>query len=330
MAIKREILDLLCCPECRGDLLLTDPTEAVDNVVRGRLACASCGRAYPVVGSIPRFVSAENYASSFGLQWNRFRKTQLDSHTGQPISRQRFFRQTGWTPDELAGRTVLDVGCGAGRFAEVALSCGAVVVAVDYSTAADACWQNLGPHERLDVVQADIYRLPFKPGQFDFVYCFGVLQHTPNVQKAFALLPGHLRAGGRIAVDVYPKVALNYLWPKYWLRPVSRRLPSRWVYLMVRLMVSTLLPLSRLVARLPLLGRRLRYVVPVANYEGVYPLSPQQQYEWSLLDTFDMLAPVYDQPQTAASLASWMEEAGLVDITVFRAGHLVGRGRRAE
>jgi len=118
----------------------------------------------------------------------------------------------------VRGRTVLDVGCGAGRFAEVALACGARVVAVDRSLAVEACQENLGAHSQLDVVQADVYRLPFAPECFDFVYCLGVLQHNADVKKAFMRLPRQLKPGGRLAVDVYPKLLLNWLWPKYWLR----------------------------------------------------------------------------------------------------------------
>jgi len=64
----------------------------------------------------------------------------------------------------------------------------------------------------------------------------------------------------------------------------------------------------------------------VANYEGVYPLSKRQLYEWSVLDTFDMLAPAYDKPQKAERLLEWMCQAGLDQTEVFRDGVLVGRG----
>ncbi len=327
--MKRELLELLCCPDCRQDLRAAAVEGGGERIESGRLACGGCSREYSVERFVPRFVAAENYASSFGFQWNRFRRTQLDSHTGLPISRQRFFGQTGWTPEELAGRRVLDVGCGAGRFAEVALACGAKVVALDYSSSVDACWANLAYHPDLNVIQGDIYRLPFQPERFDFVYCFGVLQHTPAVREAFLALPQQLRAGGRLAVDVYPRLALNLLWPKYWLRPVTKRMPRRQLFRLVEAMVQYLLPVSVAIGRLPVVGRKLRFAVPVINYEGVFPLSAEQLREWAVLDTFDMLAPAHDHPQSKAALAAWFEEAGLHEIEVFRRNVYVGRGSKA-
>ncbi|MFZ3245322.1 MAG: methyltransferase domain-containing protein, partial [Candidatus Acidiferrales bacterium] len=79
-----------------------------------------------------RFVDAEKYAGSFGFQWHKHAQTQLD---GPDNTESEFdFRQrTGFTPDELRGKLVLDVGCGMGRFAEVASRWGATVVGVDLS-----------------------------------------------------------------------------------------------------------------------------------------------------------------------------------------------------
>lgn len=89
-----------------------------------------------------------------------------------------------------------------------------------------------------------------------------------------------------------------------------------------------LLPISRAVGNVPLLGGGLRRILPVANYAGVLPLTDQQQLEWSLLDTFDWLSPEYDNPQTAATARLWMEQAGIGEIEVLRAGHLVARGKK--
>lgn len=45
MAIKKELLDILCCPKCKGDLTLT---EAKDGLV-----CDSCKLLYPIRDDIP-------------------------------------------------------------------------------------------------------------------------------------------------------------------------------------------------------------------------------------------------------------------------------------
>jgi hypothetical protein len=67
-------------------------------------------------------VPESNYADNFGMQWNHFRQTQLDSYSGLPNSSDRFWLATHWSPVSLKDQWVLDVGCGAGRFAEVALN----------------------------------------------------------------------------------------------------------------------------------------------------------------------------------------------------------------
>lgn len=326
--MKHQLLEMLRCPKCKDDLRLLGEKEVSGEVQSGQLVCDGCAQSYSIINFVPRFVSVKNYASNFGFQWNQFRQTQLDSYSGHTISRERFFRQTGWVQDELTGKTLLDVGCGAGRFAEVALSCGANVVAMDYSAAVDACWSNLGLHTKLNIVQADMYQLPFKPGRFDYVYCFGVLQHTPDVRRAFMALPPQLKEKGRLAVDVYPKRASNILWPKYWLRLLTKHVPPKQLFGMVQAFVKALLPLSLAVGRIPFIGRKLRYAIPVVNYEGVYPLSTAQLQEWAILDTFDMLGAAHDHPQSAPMLAEWFSLAGLGDVEILRAGVLVGRGMK--
>jgi 2-polyprenyl-3-methyl-5-hydroxy-6-metoxy-1,4-benzoquinol methylase len=284
---------------------------------------------YPIRDGIPRFVAESNYADNFGFQWNVFVRTQLDSHSGLPISRNRFWSATGWDPSAMRGKWVLDVGCGSGRFAEIALSTGAHVVALDYSSAVDACRANLGQHPNLHVVQGDVYALPFAPGCFDFVYSLGVLQHTPYVQRAFEALTIMLSSGGgQLCVDYYEKSFKSRLLPKYWLRPVTRRMDKRQLFSAVQRAVPVLLPVSRALARVPIVGALLKRLVPVANYEGLLPLSASQLEEWAVLDTFDWFSPAYDNPQNAKTVRRWFEQAGMADIEVLKAGHLVGRARR--
>jgi SAM-dependent methyltransferase len=327
-ALKRDFLRILRCSDCSSGLRLEGERESGGEIEQGSLVCTRCAHTFPIVRFIPRFAPPENYSSSFGFQWQRFRTTQLDSHTGVPVSRTRFFAESNWRPEALKGALVLDAGCGAGRFAEVALDAGATLVALDYSQAVDACWSNFRFHPRLHLVQGDIYRLPFAPGTFEFVYSFGVLQHTPDVERAFQSLVPQLKPGGRIAVDLYPATPLNYFWPKYWLRPLTKRVAPERLYRIVQKMVPMLLPASLALGRVPRAGRKLRHVIPVVNYEGIFPLSPQQIREWAVLDTFDMLAPAHDRPQSARTLKQWFAAAALEDVEVHRPGLVVGRGRK--
>jgi SAM-dependent methyltransferase len=323
-----ELIDVLRCPQTGQKLRLQDAVHRREVVESGWLVAEGGDHRYPIRDGIPRFVGASNYADNFGTQWNKFRQTQLDSFSGQPISASRFWHATGWAPEDIKDRWVLDVGCGAGRFAEIALQAGARLIALDYSSAVDACYANLRHYPSLHVVQGDIYALPFPREFFPYIYSLGVLQHTPDVRLAFSALPPLVAAGGRLCVDYYWKRLLTMLHLKYLLRPVTKRLPEKTLFAMLERVVPALLPVSQAVGRVPLLNRVLQRAIPIVDYTGVYNLDSRQLQEWALLDTFDMYAPKYDNPQTARTARLWFEEAGFTNVDVFKEGHLVARGRK--
>jgi 2-polyprenyl-3-methyl-5-hydroxy-6-metoxy-1,4-benzoquinol methylase len=327
--MKTTILEILRCPRTGERLALDRPEYIEGRVSAGWLVSESGAHRYPIHGFIPRFVPESNYADNFGMQWNHFRQTQLDSYSGHPISTNRFWKATGWRPEELAGKWVLDAGCGAGRFAEVALKAGARVLALDYSCAVDACYANLKCHSNLHVVQGDIYALPLAKSSFDYVYSLGVLQHTPNVAKAFEALPPMVSHGGQLCADFYCKRVTAMLHGKYLLRPITRRIKRENLFKLLKKAVPFLLSLSQQFGQVPVAGRLLKRLVPVADYTNVYPLNKAQLREWALLDTFDMLAPEYDHPQTVRTVRRWLETSSLADTDVFLADHLVARGRKA-
>ncbi|HUR63214.1 MAG TPA: methyltransferase domain-containing protein [Candidatus Thermoplasmatota archaeon] len=327
--MRRAHLPLLACPACRAPLRLeaTGEAEVVDE---GTLSCTGpCGGAWPILGGVPRFVPLDNVASSFGFQWRRHAATQLDSHSGLPISETRFFGETGW-PRGLAGETLLEVGSGAGRFTEQALRTGATVVSVDYSRAVEANQASNGAHPNLLLVQADIHALPVPPGAFDRVLCIGVLQHLPDPAAGFRCLPGCLRPGGHLAIDVYRRYGPGgLLMTKYWVRPFLRRVPPERLYGKVDRHVRRMWPLARLLGRVPKVGRAINWNLLVADYRGALPLSEEQLLEWAVLDTFDMLSPRFDHPQTRRAVRRWFREAGLESCEVaYGYTGIYGRGRR--
>lgn len=321
-----ELLRILRCPKTRSRLILENEISDGQRILSGDLVTENGQCRYHIREGVPRFVESSNYADNFGMQWTIFARTQLDSASGQSISAERFWKSTSWRPEELRGKLVLDVGCGAGRFAEIALEAGARVVAVDYSAAVDACYSNLKHHENCNVVQCDIYALPFLAKQFDFVYSLGVLQHTPEVKKAFTALLAMVRPGGRLCIDVYERRWYSRLLPKYILRPITKRVPDQRLFNILEYAVPTLLRVRQVAGGVPVVGRFLKHFIPVASHIGRLPLNKKQHLEWALLDTFDWYSPRFDNPQKEKVVRAWFVDSGLINISTERVGHLVARG----
>lgn len=320
----------LVCPACRGDLALGQVTrQGRERVEQGALNCPVCQKEYPIIGFIPRFVPAQNYAASFGLEWNRFARTQYDAASGAAISQDRFFSVTRW-PRRLAGQTILEVGSGSGRFSEHAAATGAMVCSLDYSQAVEANYRSNGHLDNLLIVQGDIYQMPFRTGYFDKLFCFGVLQHTPDVRRAFMSLPAFLKPGGKLAVDIYELTWWTYLVKtRYWVRPFTRRMEPAKLMRLVERWVDFMWPLARRLSRIPLLGPNLNKALFIVDYSQDLPLPQDQLKLWATLDSFDWLSPAYDQPQSLATMRRWFREAGLVESDVhYGQNGIEGRGRR--
>lgn len=316
--MQTQHVPLLACPKCEANLELFQVSEKLgENVKEGTLRCSSCHTQFPVTNNVPRFVAKKNYADSFGLEWTRHAETQYDSYTGLHISEKRFFNETRW-PRNMRGQIILEVGCGSGRFTEHAASTDATVVSMDYSAAVDANYAINGDKENVLFIQADVYSMPFRKETFDKVFSFGVLQHTPDVKKSFNSLLIPLKSGGSIVVDVYVKGKglKERIATKYWVRPVTKRLPHPVLYSLCRSYVRSMWPLARIIHRIPRIGPGLNWRLLIPDYIASYPLPDEILREWAVLDCFDMLSPANDNPQTIETVTSWFKEAGCRDIDI--------------
>lgn len=324
--MRPELYQRLRCPRCQGRLGLQVEAGTYDNVTTGWLDCLACVERFPIVSGIPRFVPCETYADSFGILWDAFRHAVLDSALGLTQNHDRFFQQTGWTAAELQGKWVLEIGCGAGRFTEIAFQNGANIVAVDYSTAIDVCRKNLGDDPRLHYVQGDIYGLPFRPGQFDYVYCFGVLHRLPDPRSAILHLPTHLKPGGKLAVDIAPPKWFRKFGPTAWLRFFTRRMSRERALRFSMALTSWLLPVQRALGMVPVIGLRLERFLPVAPIDTLGLCSREVQRERACLAMCDRLTATHHQPGCRDKLTEWLTDAGLEERHVFATNMIVGRG----
>jgi 2-polyprenyl-3-methyl-5-hydroxy-6-metoxy-1,4-benzoquinol methylase len=268
---------------CPADL---HALRATDEALVCGLGCQ-----YPIDDQIPRFVRHGEYTRAFGLQWRRYRQTQLDSHSGVPITERRIRRTLGealW--NGLQGKQVLEAGCGAGRFTEILLNRGAIVSSIDLSEAVDANAENFPPSDTHTIAQADILHLPFANEQFDLVLCQGVIQHTPSPEAAITALFNQVRPGGWFVFDHYTPHPSYYTKTALPLRLVLKRLDPEVGLKITEKLVELLHPLHQRSRRRHWQQALLSRVSPVVAYFHAYPeLSDQQQFEWSLLDTHDSL-----------------------------------------
>jgi SAM-dependent methyltransferase/uncharacterized protein YbaR (Trm112 family) len=276
--MKTAALNVYVCPSCKGGLRLTPDRWEGREVMEGTLHCMGCDAPYQVHCGVPRFVQSGDYASTFGRQWNYFRTVQIDSYNKNTRSLQMLRETTGWDEDALRGRTLLDAGVGAGRFADCASAHGARVFGVDLTNAVDAAFLNIGRRENVHLAQADIFSLPFREGTFDLAYSIGVLHHTPDPDTAFSCVAATVRPNGQFAVYLYSRYGIGSRLTDL-IRKVTTRLPTG-----LMLGLSAVAVPGYYVYKVPVVGKLLRLVLPISEIPD---------WRWRWLDTFDWFTPKY-------------------------------------
>jgi len=225
--MKEKLLELLACPICGGDLLLVHVGRREEKeIIEGLLSCKKCDREYKIIRGVPRFADLSKIeqdkletAENFGWQWTHF--TQEDEKYNEQF--------LGWIqpvkPEFFAGKIVLEGGCGKGRHTTLAANWGArEVVGIDLSAAVESAFQATYRLPNAHVVQADIFKLPFKKS-FDYAFSVGVLHHTPDPKKAFVSLASKVKKGGAISAWIYG--AENNEWITRYVNPIRTGFTSK-------------------------------------------------------------------------------------------------------
>jgi ubiquinone/menaquinone biosynthesis C-methylase UbiE len=137
----------------------------------------------------------------------------------------------------VAGKRVLDAGCGVGWGSKLLLEAGAAsVVGLDIADEAIEDARRRAPE--CEFVQGDLQDLPLDDAEFDVVVCFEALEHVADTSKALDELVRVLRTGGVLLVsspnpEVYPggnEFHLHELTPAELAAEVTARLPHVQMY----------------------------------------------------------------------------------------------------
>lgn len=303
--MQRKFLPLLMDPVSGEPLELVGEVAEKDEIISGQLKSAS--NSYEIINGIPRFVTTgkKNYASTFGYQWNKWKRVQFDSaNKGRKMEG---YTTNMWekicgvdAQSRFDGQFLLDVGCGPGRFIEVAREKGAMVIGIDYSDAVEAARENFKNDENVCIIQGDALKLPIVPKIIDNAYSIGVLHHTPAPAAGVIEARRVLRENGWFAIAVYAKGGhydklsvqawrklFNFLWPVFRQYP-----PLLYTYFVTGLFW----PIGRVI---PILGKLIRQVFPYVNLPD---------WKWAVLDTFDSLTPSYQSAHESYEVYRWFKD----------------------
>jgi SAM-dependent methyltransferase len=125
---------------------------------------------------------------------------QLQQHTSRPSWAAVL---TDLTP--VPGKTLLDVGCGAGGFAELATHAGATVAGIDAAPAMVEHAERLVPDASFRV--GDLQDLPFASGSFDAVTGFNAFQYAADPVAALREAARVTKPGGHVVVMIWGTAA---------------------------------------------------------------------------------------------------------------------------
>ena len=147
-------------------------------------------------------------ASRFSLEWFEavdrgfLKGARLYGSDATPFDRIIPFSQ-------LAGKDVLEIGCGMGLHTELMVRAGARVTAVDLSpTSIQATRKRLELKGlTATVMEADAEQLPFESGSFDFVWSWGVIHHSSRTGRAVRQIARVLRPEGECRIMVYNRAS---------------------------------------------------------------------------------------------------------------------------
>jgi SAM-dependent methyltransferase len=311
-------------------------------ITEGFLRCTGCPLVYPIIAGVPRLIrnAYEEYQEffwrnreavgglggteemlkrlgaidpksfdrrsneSFGRQWQEYQyddRTWFKDDIG--LRRGEFLVSMDLDEAALAGRLVLDAGCGNGKLTSTVASYGAEVVGMDLSRSVERAAENAarGAGENIHFVhfvQGNILEPPFREATFDHIHTSGVLHHTPDTWRAFESFLKLGKPGAHVYVQLYrvrePWVGI----PNSMIRAVTTRLPVEVTWKLC----WHLVPLHTLAVR------------AVASLRGeATPITTANRRERTV-SLFDNYSPPYQYRYHPHEVRAKFEGAGLTEV----------------
>ena len=209
--MKKWLIEIICCPNCKGELILQDEKTQGEEIIEGKLECSKCDYSYDIFEGVPRIIldlkKRKEIADRYGFEWAKRAEDSFESDTLYGKSEEEelnyFFSSFGIQPSDLNGKRVLDAGCGCGRLTRMLGPHCSEVFGVDISSSIDQVYNYCKSQDNVHVIQADILKLPFRTDYFDFVWSNGVISYTGSSEEAFQSISSLVKPRGKLFVRVF-------------------------------------------------------------------------------------------------------------------------------
>ena len=320
-----EKLDKAACDRVFGES--ADPAlleeRYGEEILEGTLVSKKSRNTYPIVDGVPRLIPTdsshpeggsnggtgkpvyqhpdERSPESFGRQWSNY---QFEDHTwfkDLDLRVGEFLRSMAMSADAVAGKQLLDAGCGHGALtAAIAGAYGIEAVGMDFTGAVGRAQANREKFAGtcapfVHYIQGDLLRPPLAPAAFDLVHCSGVIHHTPDPHRAFWSLFDTTRPGGRLYVQVYRKREAWVGIPNIIIRGVTTRIPTPLLW-------------NLCVGAVPVHSALVRIV---AAARGERPMLTDATRRERAVSLFDNYSPRYQFRYHADEIRRFFEDAGM-------------------
>ncbi len=213
--MKSILVNNLICTKCGKGFSVKIRKKQKDEIIDGYLICSKKHK-FLIKRGIPRLVSDTEKdfiktEDAFSAKWRNFNKTY---HSKKWFDSQKkwFLERFGWKTITNFNKFlktrhyILDAGTGVGNSAKLfSANPHAQVFAIDASDSIEFAYKKYGKLSNIHFLQADIRKLPFKKGFFDFICSDQVLHHTKDTESSFKMLTKLLVKNGLISIYIYRK-----------------------------------------------------------------------------------------------------------------------------